>query len=231
MKAIRLMLSILVVGVVMGILASPMKADTWNKKTKVVLSEPVQIPGTVLQPGTYWFKLMDSLSNRHIVCITNEEESQVYAIVLAIPNYRLTPTENTLLGMWETPRGTPAALRSWFYPGDNFGQEFAYPKHVAEKIAAEEHAPVPAVPEEIAPKLVAPPEPAPVIAELKTVPLEVIAPPTPEATLPAVAAKAPETAPEKLPQTASPLPLLGLLGAAFLGMGIVFRGLRARLTK
>jgi outer membrane biosynthesis protein TonB len=30
--------------------------------------------------------------------------------------------------MWETPAGQPAALRAWFYPGDNFGQEFAYSK-------------------------------------------------------------------------------------------------------
>jgi hypothetical protein len=28
------------------------------------------------------------------------------------------------------------ALRAWFYPGDNFGQEFPYPKHLATMGAA-----------------------------------------------------------------------------------------------
>ena len=55
--------------------------------------------------------------------------------VLAIPNYRLRPTGKSIFAMWETPAGQPAALRAWFYPGDNFGQEFAYPKGKAEQIA------------------------------------------------------------------------------------------------
>ena len=48
--------------------------------------------------------------------------------ILAIPNYRLQPTGKTVFTFWETPPGQPKALRAWFYPGDNFGQEFAYPK-------------------------------------------------------------------------------------------------------
>jgi hypothetical protein len=84
-------------------------------------------------------KLVDSQSNRHIVQIMNEEENKVEATILAIPNYRLQPTGNTELRYWETPAGTPPALRAWFYPGDSFGQEFAYPKDVAERIAAANH--------------------------------------------------------------------------------------------
>jgi hypothetical protein len=232
MKTIRLIICLLVFGATIGILTPWLQADEWNKRTKVVLKEPLQIPGTVLQPGTYWFKLLDVSSTRNIVCITNEKENHLYAIVLAIPNYRLTPKENIVLGFWETPRGTPLALRSWFYPGDNFGQEFAYPKKAALKIAAEERAPVPAVSEEIAPKLVAPPEPAPIISELKATPLELVPPPPIEPALAATAAQeTPKKAAEKLPETASPLPLLALLGTALAGAGIVLRGLRLRATK
>ena len=227
MKAIRLIASILFLVGVAGIFVPSLYADKWNKKTKVVLNERVQIPGTVLEPGTYWFKLVDSAASRNIVCITNENEDHTYAIVLAIPNYRLKPTEKTTLGFWETPRGNPVALRSWFYPGDNFGQEFAYPKHMAEMIATEEHAPVPAVPEEVTPKMIEPPEQAPAVAELKKAPVEVVPAPKPE---PATETAA-TTMPKELPQTASPLPLLALFGGTLTAAGMLVRVVRMRFAR
>ena len=111
-------------------------ADQWNKRTILTVNEPIQVPGKVLQPGKYVMKLMDSPSNRHIVQIFNEREDQLQTTVLAIPNYRLQPTGNTEFQWWETPAGQPRAMRAWFYPGDNFGQEFAYPKNEAVSIAA-----------------------------------------------------------------------------------------------
>jgi hypothetical protein len=111
-------------------------ADQWNKKTYLTVNEPIQVPGQVLQPGKYVMKLMDSPANRHIVQIFNEREDHLYTTILAIPNYRLQPTGETEFGWWETPAGQPKAMRAWFYPGDNFGQEFAYPKNEAVTIAA-----------------------------------------------------------------------------------------------
>ena len=110
-------------------------ADGWDKKTILTVNEAIQVPGAVLQPGTYVMKLVDSLSDRHIVRITNEREDEVITTILAIPNYRLKPTDNSQFQFWETPAGNPKAMRAWFYPGDNFGQEFAYPKGMSAKIA------------------------------------------------------------------------------------------------
>jgi len=110
-------------------------ADQWNKKTYITVGEPIQVPGKVLQPGRYVMRLMESPSNRHIVQIYNEREDQLQTTVLAIPNYRLQPTGKTEFQWWETPAGQPRAMRAWFYPGDNFGQEFAYPKTEAVAIA------------------------------------------------------------------------------------------------
>lgn len=118
-------------------------ADQWNKRTILTVNEPIQVPGKVLQPGKYVMKLMDSPSNRHIVQIFNEREDQLQTTVLAIPNYRLQPTGKTEFQWWETPAGQPRAMRAWFYPGDNFGQEFAYPKTEAVTIAATNTANVP----------------------------------------------------------------------------------------
>jgi len=110
-------------------------ADEWNKKTILTVGEPIQVPGATLEPGKYVMKLMDSQSNRHIVQIFNGDENHIITTILAIPNYRLQPTGKTVLSFWETPPGQPKALRAWFYPGDNFGQEFAYPKPAAVSIA------------------------------------------------------------------------------------------------
>jgi hypothetical protein len=117
-------------------------ADQWNKKTKLDVKETIMIPGKELPPGKYVMKLLDSQSNRHIVQIMNEDETKVEATILAIPNYKMQPSGDTELRYWESPAGTPPALRAWFYPGDNFGQEFAYPKDVAMKISAVNKQPV-----------------------------------------------------------------------------------------
>ena len=118
-------------------------ADQWNKKTYITIGEPIQVPGKVLQPGRYVMKLMESPSNRHVVQIYNDREDQLQTTVLAIPNYRLQPTGKTEFQWWETPAGQPKALRAWFYPGDNFGQEFAYPKSEAVAIATATNESVP----------------------------------------------------------------------------------------
>ena len=107
----------------------------------ITFSEPVETPGihikgwAVLPAGTYVFKILDSKSDRHIVQIFNQDETVVYATILAIPNYRLRATDKTVLTFRETPPGEPQVLRAWFYPGHNFGEEFVYPKAKAMELA------------------------------------------------------------------------------------------------
>src|SRR5713226_86886 len=128
----------------LGIALAPnARADEWNKKTILTVNESIQIPNKVLPPGKYVMKLLDSPSDRHIVQIFNADETHLETTILAIPNYRLQPTGKTVFTFWETPPGQPKALRAWFYPGDNFGQEFAYPKSAAVQIAASAHSAVP----------------------------------------------------------------------------------------
>jgi len=115
-------------------LAPEARADAWNKKTIITINEPIQVPKKVLEPGKYVFKLADSQSDRHIVQIFSEDEKQVIATILAIPNYRLKVRGKSEFGFWETPAGQPRALRAWFYPGDNFGHEFAYPPSMSTEI-------------------------------------------------------------------------------------------------
>ena len=71
--------------------------------------------------------------------------SHIIATVLAINNYRLRPTGDTVVKFAERSGDNPEALKAWFYPGDNFGQEFVYPKQRAVQLAVATHEPVPAL--------------------------------------------------------------------------------------
>ena len=137
-------------GILACLAASSLHADTWSKKTKVTFSGPVQIPGpataskvVTLPAGTYVFRLLDSPSSRHIVEVTNERQNRVYSTILAIPDYRVNATSKTVMYFSERKAGTPVAIKSWFYPGDNFGQRFVYPKVQATQVAAAVNQPVP----------------------------------------------------------------------------------------
>src|SRR5947209_17060865 len=125
-----------------GIAFSPSaSADSWDKKTTITFSGPVEIPGVHLQgygilpAGTYVFKVLDSKSDRHIVQIFSKDELTIYATILAIPNLRLKATDKTVMTFRERPAGEPEALRAWFYPGRNWGEEFVYPKAKAIELA------------------------------------------------------------------------------------------------
>ena len=104
------------------------KADEWNKETKMTFSAPVAVPGQVLQSGSYVFKLAESQSDRHIVQIFTEDERQLITTVLAIPASRLEPTGETVITFQERPNGSPEAIGRWFFAGDLNGVGFVYPR-------------------------------------------------------------------------------------------------------
>ena len=113
------------------------RADDWDKKTNITVNETILIPGRTLPPGKYVMKLANITANRNVVQIFNEKQDHLEATILAFNNYQLVPKDKTVLTYWETPAGSPPALRAWFFPGDQFGQEFAYPKAMADSLAAQ----------------------------------------------------------------------------------------------
>jgi hypothetical protein len=108
------------------ILGSGVRADTWNKKTTVTFGDSVEIPGQVLPPGTYVFKLLDSSADRYIVQIWSENENQLIATLHAVPDYRVDTPDKTIFEFDERPGDSPMALHSWFFPGDTVGEQFVY---------------------------------------------------------------------------------------------------------
>src|SRR5580693_4068275 len=148
MKLFNAMTAVCSVALVGAVLAPAARADDWNRKTVITFSGPVEIPGVhlkgwgVLPAGTYVFKIVDSQQDRHIVQIFSKDEKTVYATILAIPNYRLKATSKTVITFTERPAGEPEALRAWFYPGRNWGDEFVYPKARAVELSKTAKTPV-----------------------------------------------------------------------------------------
>jgi thiol:disulfide interchange protein len=219
-------------------------ADTYNKKTIITFSQDVEIPGKILPAGTYTFKLLDSAADRHIVQIYDADGSHLITTVLAINDYRLKPTGETVIKFSERPADSPEALRAWFYPGDNFGQEFVYPRERALQLAQTNKSDVPSVGAatlddstiQTTPIAAVTPEQKDVevtsafqttaSTEPVATPAPAAAPVTPE---PAVAATpepvqtAPVAATSELPQTASSTPLIALLGGLALSLGLALK--------
>lgn len=190
-------------------------ADEWNRKTTVTFSAPVEVPGVgaqVLPAGTYVFKILNSLSDRHIVQIFNQAEDHLFTTILAIPNYRLQATDKTVMTFKERATGQPEAIRAWFYPGRRWGEEFVYAKPRAVELAKVVNHPVLATPIELA---------AAPIETLDTAPVEAVKPTGEVIEMAEVVQPPPvEVASAKsLPQTASLLPLISLLGMLSLGAG------------
>lgn len=205
-----------------GIVAVSARADQWDKRTILTVNEPIQVRDTLLEPGQYVFKLVDSQNDRHIVQIYNGDQTHLVDTIMAIPNYRIQPTGKSRFTFWETPPGSAKALRAWFYPGDNFGQEFTYPKHLVQ-LASTTTTQTPTLAPPAAPEPVAPPveQPQAFVEQPAPNPPQEIAqnePPPPPPALATQPEPTPEAAPQTLPKTGSRYPLFGLGGLLSLGL-------------
>jgi len=122
--------AVLVTIVLLGATLAPSaRADQWDKKTIVTFNDAVEIPGQVLPAGTYVFKLADLPNERHIVQIWNADEDQILATIMTIPNTRFETPDDSLFEFDERPGDSPQALKVWFYPGNNTGEEFIYSRY------------------------------------------------------------------------------------------------------
>ena len=208
------------------VLAHEARADAWNKKTTITFSQPVELPGVVLQAGTYVFKLVDLPGTRNVVQVFNAEENEVYTTMIGIPHLHPEPHEKPYVGFEERPAGAPVAVHEWFYPGNDTGLEFVYPKVRAQELARETGQPV----------LAAEVKPAETPAELEKQPVVEITPenkeieiaqtfePAPATPHESIAAVSPVV--ETLPSTASPLPLIALGGIFSLALGAALARIR-----
>lgn len=120
--------------------AAPAQArNTWNQRTILQFSQPVLVPGAVLQPGTYVVRLANSPADRHIVQIFRQDNGRedLVATALTEPIQR-TRAIGDLVLRFATSTGIPA-LKAFFYPGTLDGQQFIYPQADARAMASTTH--------------------------------------------------------------------------------------------
>jgi hypothetical protein len=133
---------------VLAVFISPAKADEHNKLTIFTFSAPIELPGVTLPGGTYAFKLADSQGNRNIVQVWNKDTTRLYATILSIADYNPEPSEKTVIRFSESAAGGPPAVKEWFYPGEQYGLEFVYPKGRTTELAKASNQPVPSMPQQ-----------------------------------------------------------------------------------
>jgi len=220
--------TMLIIGLGLLAFTPAVHADEWNQKTIFTFSGPVEIPGRVLDAGTYVFKLANSASDRHIVQVFSGDEMRLYGTFLAIPDYRMKPSDKPIVKFEERPGGSPDAIKGWFYPGRNYGHEFVYPKNRAVELARTLHTPVPAMPTELAVDIIKLDVrlDGPEVVELDAAPLMAEEPDGEEAEIEADFQTAPVAHPElpdHLPKTATQMTLAVLIGSLLMGAGLAMR--------
>jgi hypothetical protein len=141
-KTILSIASILTLGAAIAIPGIRAGDEDQMTKFNFNFAKPVQIPGQVLEPGSYWFMIKDAQdaqndAEKNIIAIYNADKTKHVADVPARPaqrkdtGYGSLPTKNMDGVELQIAPGTgnrPATLIKWFYPGTYTGHQFVYPE-------------------------------------------------------------------------------------------------------
>ena len=125
-KIIYAMLGLLAAG-----FAPSMQADARDKETHITIDQPLQVQDILLAPGQYVFRLIEP----GVVSIYNADGTQSQGIVMGWNAYRVDPGDKKLFTVSQSQGNQPAALKYWFYQGDNSGLEFSAKKLEAWQVA------------------------------------------------------------------------------------------------
>lgn len=208
--------------VMFGSVPTPVSATPIQELSYLPVEEPLDVGGTILEPGVYVISVLPSDTNRNILQITNEDRTKIFATVLSIPHALPASDEmkDTKFVFYPATNGAPRALRTWFNgeTTSDGGHDIVYPERRAMQIAAVIKEPVVAIKDETTTE------------ELKTTTLEVV---TPEQKVAEYVAPAPPQATvaemneeTEMPRTAGNGPLfiaLGLLALVVAASLRVFR--------
>jgi hypothetical protein len=108
-----------------------------DKRVFFTFSGPVAVPGVTLPAGKYLFRLPTTIGSgeRHVMQVLSADGKNSYAMFYGISANRTDYPTKPEVRFMETAAGTPAAVKTWWYPGDKAGYEFIYPKKQARLLA------------------------------------------------------------------------------------------------
>lgn len=107
-----------------------------DSRTEFTFNTAVELPGVTLPPGTYVFRFADATTGKNVMqVLAKDSTNKTYGLFLTISAQRPKPSDDAELRFLETPAGAPAAVKTWWYPGNTIGREFIYPKSQARRLA------------------------------------------------------------------------------------------------
>ena len=115
-----------------------------DQKTRISISQPLEIPGKILTPGDYTLELTGGATNNSAVVVRTADNKTV-ASLMTIETKRDDVSGQSEFTFYETPGDEAPALRSWFYPGRSFGHEFIYPESRSKELAKDSRRYVPSM--------------------------------------------------------------------------------------
>jgi hypothetical protein len=82
------------------------------------------------------FRFADATTSKNVMqVLAKDSTNKTYGLFLTISAQRPRPSDEAELRFLETPAGAPAAVKTWWYPGNTIGREFIYPKSQARRLA------------------------------------------------------------------------------------------------
>jgi hypothetical protein len=106
-----------------------------DSRTEFTFTRAVEMPGVTLPPGTYVFRFADVPSGRQVMQVMTKDANKPMGLFLTIQAQRPEASKEAEVRFMETPSGTPAAIKTWWYPEMRTGREFIYPKSQARRLA------------------------------------------------------------------------------------------------
>lgn len=118
-----------------SLIAASASAQTHDKRVYYTFSGQVEIPGAVLPAGQYMFHLADPDSSRQVLQVQSADGKKVYGMFFSMPISRPEAPDEAEVRFMEAPAGAPPAISTVWYPGERTGRELIYPKEQAIRIA------------------------------------------------------------------------------------------------
>lgn len=135
MSSSKIVRAILGLSLGLTLVVSVAQAQPEDKRTYFTFSGPIALPGVTLPAGRYIFRIVDTTTSRKVIQVMSDDGKKPFAMANTIPDQRRDAPKDATVAFYETPRGTPSAVKTWWYPGESIGYQFIYPRAQAKQIA------------------------------------------------------------------------------------------------
>jgi LPXTG-motif cell wall-anchored protein len=124
---------------------SPLAAGGFTgEASRFTVSQPLEVPGLTLRPGSYSIHVVDHLSERYVVRVDGPR-GRTHSTFLAIENPDIPKPANPGQVLWTNAPDGKEYVRGWLFRGEPAVLEFVFPKNDAVAIAKSNDAKVPAI--------------------------------------------------------------------------------------